>query len=133
MNFESRPSLGMKTNNKDVATLDTSGGKTQHKGPPQQRRRTNMKRLVSFSLWKALAVNLLVFSTFDVGLVAAHDVERRFCTVNGYQMAYEELTNPTSGGDNPIVMLHGNPTSSYLWRNIIPNLEGYGRIIAPDL
>jgi haloalkane dehalogenase len=34
---------------------------------------------------------------------------------------------------NPILFLHGNPTSSYLWRNIIPHLSSVGRCIAPDL
>ena len=33
----------------------------------------------------------------------------------------------------PIVFLHGNPTSAYLWRNLIPHLEGRGRCLAPDL
>lgn len=33
----------------------------------------------------------------------------------------------------PIVFLHGNPTSSYLWRNVMPRLEGEGRLLAPDL
>ncbi len=37
------------------------------------------------------------------------------------------------GSGDPIVFLHGNPTSSYLWRNVIPHLEGLGRCIAPDL
>ena len=37
------------------------------------------------------------------------------------------------GAGDPIVFLHGNPTSSYLWRNVIPHLEGLGRCIAPDL
>ena len=37
-----------------------------------------------------------------------------------------------AGGD-PIVFLHGNPTSSYLWRNVIPRLESEGRCLAPDL
>jgi haloalkane dehalogenase len=37
------------------------------------------------------------------------------------------------GSGDPIVLLHGNPTSSYLWRNIIPYLSGIGRCIAPDL
>ncbi|MDD9826809.1 MAG: haloalkane dehalogenase [Deltaproteobacteria bacterium] len=37
------------------------------------------------------------------------------------------------GAGAPIVFLHGNPTSSYLWRNIIPHLAGQGRCIAPDL
>lgn len=43
-------------------------------------------------------------------------------------MAYVEV-----GSGDPIVLLHGNPTSSYLWRNIIPSVEGLGRCIAPDL
>ena len=38
-----------------------------------------------------------------------------------------------AGVGDPIVFLHGNPTSSYLWRNIIPHLEGLGRCLAPDL
>ena len=37
------------------------------------------------------------------------------------------------GQGDPIVFLHGNPTSSYLWRNIMAHLEGYGRLIAPDM
>jgi len=43
-------------------------------------------------------------------------------------MAYVEV-----GEGDPIVFLHGNPTSSYLWRNVMPHLEGLGRLIAPDL
>ncbi len=43
-------------------------------------------------------------------------------------MAYVE-----AGSGDPIVLLHGNPTSSYLWRNVIPHLEPLGRCIAPDL
>ncbi|ACO46513.1 haloalkane dehalogenase [Deinococcus deserti] len=39
----------------------------------------------------------------------------------------------TGGGGRPIVFLHGNPTSSYLWRNVIPEVEGLGRCLAPDL
>jgi haloalkane dehalogenase len=38
-----------------------------------------------------------------------------------------------TGEGNPIVFLHGNPTSSYLWRNIIPQVSGLGRCLAPDL
>ena len=48
--------------------------------------------------------------------------------VLGHQMAYVE-----AGEGDPIVFLHGNPTSSYLWRNVIPHLESAGRCIAPDL
>src|ERR1700682_2462257 len=48
--------------------------------------------------------------------------------VLGHEMAYVEV-----GEGDPIVFLHGNPASSYLWRNIIPHLLGLGRCIAPDL
>src|SRR5579859_903413 len=48
--------------------------------------------------------------------------------VLGQTMAYVEV-----GVGEPIVLLHGNPTSSYLWRNIIPYLSELGRCIAPDL
>lgn len=44
-----------------------------------------------------------------------------------------ELAYVDSGTGKPIVLLHGNPTSSYLWRNIIPHLSGLGRCLAPDL
>jgi haloalkane dehalogenase len=48
--------------------------------------------------------------------------------VLGHDMAYVEV-----GEGDPIVLLHGNPTSSYLWRNVIPYLKPIGRCIAPDL
>jgi haloalkane dehalogenase len=38
-----------------------------------------------------------------------------------------------TGQGDPIVFLHGNPTSSYLWRNVIPHVEKIGRCLAPDL
>jgi haloalkane dehalogenase len=44
-----------------------------------------------------------------------------------------EMSYIDTGEGNPIVFLHGNPTSSYLWRNIIPHLEKHGRCLAPDL
>jgi haloalkane dehalogenase len=48
--------------------------------------------------------------------------------VLGKTMAYVD-----EGEGDPIVFLHGNPTSSYLWRNVMPHLEGRGRLVAPDL
>jgi haloalkane dehalogenase len=48
--------------------------------------------------------------------------------VLGARMAYHER-----GEGPPVLFLHGNPTSSYLWRDVIPELEGRGRLIAPDL
>jgi len=54
--------------------------------------------------------------------------EKKTTAVFGKRMAYVEV-----GEGDPIVFLHGNPTSSYLWRNVIPHLAGKGRCIAPDL
>jgi haloalkane dehalogenase len=54
--------------------------------------------------------------------------DKKFATVNGRQIAYVE-----EGSGDPIVLLHGNPTSSFLWRNIVPELVGAGRVIVPDL
>ena len=53
---------------------------------------------------------------------------KKFCDVDGHRLAYVE-----AGSGDPIVLVHGNPTSSYLWRDVIPALVGCGRIIAPDL
>jgi haloalkane dehalogenase len=61
--------------------------------------------------------------------ISAHDpYPRKHVAVLDSEMAYVD----TSSGD-PIVFLHGNPTSSYLWRNIIPHCEKLGRCLAPDL
>ncbi len=43
------------------------------------------------------------------------------------------MTYVDTGEGDPIVFLHGNPTSSYLWRNVIPHLSGQARCLAPDL
>ncbi|MEX1281250.1 MAG: haloalkane dehalogenase [Acidimicrobiia bacterium] len=55
-------------------------------------------------------------------------MEKQYASVNGLQMAYVD-----EGEGDPIVFLHGNPTSSYLWRNVWPHVRGRGRIIVPDL
>ena len=52
----------------------------------------------------------------------------KYITVKGLKMAYQE-----EGEGAPIVFLHGNPTSSYLWRNVIPHLKALGRCLVPDL
>ena len=59
---------------------------------------------------------------------AADPYPRNRLAVAGVEMAYVD-----AGEGDPIVFLHGNPTSSYLWRNVIPHLEGLGRCLAPDL
>ena len=51
----------------------------------------------------------------------------KFVEILGSQMAYVD-----AGEGDPILFLHGQPTSSYLWRNIMPHLEDQGRVIAPD-
>lgn len=61
-------------------------------------------------------------------LLNTQPLSKSYATVNGKQMAYHE-----SGSGEAVVFLHGNPTSSYLWRNIIPHLSGSYRCIAPDL
>jgi haloalkane dehalogenase len=53
---------------------------------------------------------------------------RKRIAVAGTDIAYID-----TGRGDPIVLLHGNPTSSYLWRNVIPHLAGMGRCLAPDL
>ncbi len=55
-------------------------------------------------------------------------MEKQFISVLGKRMAYTEV-----GAGDPVLFLHGNPTSSYLWRNIIPHLSDITRCIAPDL
>ena len=53
---------------------------------------------------------------------------RKRVAVLGTDMAYVDV-----GEGDPIVFLHGNPTSSYLWRNVIPHVRDLGRCLAPDL
>jgi len=59
---------------------------------------------------------------------AAFPFESKFVTVDGSKMHYVDV-----GEGDTILFLHGNPTSSYLWRNIIPHLSEQGRCVAVDL
>ncbi|MFT4744777.1 MAG: haloalkane dehalogenase [Nitriliruptoraceae bacterium] len=52
----------------------------------------------------------------------------RFADVLGTTMAYWD-----EGEGDPIVLLHGNPTSKLLWRDVVPHLAGLGRVVVPDL
>jgi len=54
--------------------------------------------------------------------------EKKFVEINGSRMAYID-----EGEGDAIVFQHGNPTSSYLWRNVMPHCKGLGRLIACDL
>jgi haloalkane dehalogenase len=64
----------------------------------------------------------------DSSIAAAHRYPRHRANVVDTEMAYVD-----TGTGDPVVFLHGNPTSSYLWRNIIPHVEPLGRCLAPDL
>lgn len=59
---------------------------------------------------------------------ASGHYERRRVAVIDSEMAYVD-----TGEGDPMVFLHGNPTSSYLWRNVIPHVESLARCLAPDL
>jgi len=63
-----------------------------------------------------------------VSNISDEELEKKHIDVLGKSMAYVER-----GQGSPIIFQHGNPTSSYLWRNIIPYLENQGRCIAIDL
>lgn len=52
---------------------------------------------------------------------------KKYLDINGHKMAYID-----EGEGAPIIFQHGNPTSSYLWRNVMPHLKGLGRLIAAD-
>ncbi len=52
----------------------------------------------------------------------------KYISIKGLKMAYQE-----EGEGAPIVFLHGNPTSSYIWRNVVPHLKALGRCLVPDL
>jgi len=54
--------------------------------------------------------------------------EKKFIDVDSKKIAYVD-----EGHGDPIILIHGNPTSSFLWRNIVPELLNSGRVIVPDL
>lgn len=64
----------------------------------------------------------------DVIISPTDAYPRKWVQVHGTEMAYVD-----TGAGAPVVFIHGNPTSSYLWRNIIPHLAVGARCLAPDL
>ena len=64
----------------------------------------------------------------EASISADFPYQSKFIEVLGSQMHYVD-----EGEGDPILLLHGNPTSSYLWRNVIPHLRPEGRVIAVDL
>ena len=61
-------------------------------------------------------------------MTASDPHPRKRIAVLDTEMSYVDV-----GEGEPIVFLHGNPTSSYVWRNIIPHVSDIGRCLAPDL
>lgn len=61
-------------------------------------------------------------------MISSKELPKKSITVKGKSMSYVEM-----GEGDPIIFQHGNPTSSYLWRNIMPHLAAQGRCIAIDL
>ena len=105
-----------------------------------------MQKILDFApRWAWLATVLAFTGTGAASVAAAQDkgpayklpraivseappAEGRHVTVKGASIHYLE-----EGRGDPIVFIHGNPTSSYLWRNVIPHVLGVGRAVAPDL
>jgi haloalkane dehalogenase len=63
-----------------------------------------------------------------IPMINTAEPAKKTVEIHGRSMAYVE-----DGSGDPILFLHGNPTSSYLWRNIMPHLVPHGRCLAPDL
>src|SRR5258708_3772077 len=67
-------------------------------------------------------------ANFKEHLMSEAPLPKKTIEVLGRKMAFHQ-----SGEGNPILMFHGNPTSSYIWRDVIPSLRELGKVIAPDL
>ena len=77
---------------------------------------------------KIIEINTILKLTPSKELKNKMKYEKKFTDVNGKQMAYVD-----EGSGDTVLFLHGNPTSSYLWRNIAPHVEDTNRIVIPDL
>lgn len=88
---------------------------------------TNTKKLLAFV--KGLVAGAIFLSLLTATAHAhEHPLSKKRRMILGQEMAYID-----EGQGRPVVFLHGNPTSSYLWRNIIPYVSQDYRVIAPDL
>lgn len=87
---------------------------------------------------KTLTYMVLITVTICISGCTSWYVQEDVSPEFPFQSKYTEVLDSTmhyveEGHGDPILLLHGNPTSSYLWRNIIPYLSPYGRVIAVDL
>lgn len=74
------------------------------------------------------AVAALAAAALSAAGPGGQGVQTGWVEVDGVRIAYAE-----AGSGDPIVFVHGNPTSSYLWRNVVPFMSDRGRTIALDL
>ncbi len=72
-----------------------------------------------------------MISTNRTKISAAFPYESKYRTVKGSKMHY--IDEGDAAAKHTFVLLHGNPTSNYIWRNVVPHLTPHGRVIAPDL
>ena len=77
---------------------------------------------------KAAPLATRIHKTMEEVMISATEPTKQMISVKGKSMAYVEM-----GEGDPIIFQHGNPTSSYLWRNVMPHLADQGRCIAIDL
>jgi haloalkane dehalogenase len=69
-----------------------------------------------------------IATQFAGDIMSELPLPKRTLDIHGKRMAFYD-----DGEGQPIVLLHGNPTSSYLWRDVVAELQGLGRLIAPDM
>lgn len=79
---------------------------------------------------QAASAHEQLFPIDTTTISAAFPYPSSFVDVYGSQMHYVDVAGP---GNRTFLLVHGNPTSSYLWRNVIPHLQRRGRVIAVDL
>lgn len=71
-------------------------------------------------------------TAIDTTVISAdYPYAAHFANVRGARMHYLDEGDPNA--EYTFVLLHGNPTSSYIWRNVVPHLTPHGRVVAPDL
>lgn len=87
-----------------------------------------MKNLSFLVVLPFLMASTAFSQTSEISPKSKYQDKYKYVEVLGSKMAYVD-----EGKGDPILFLHGQPTSSYLWRNIMPHLEAQGRVIAPDL
>ncbi len=89
---------------------------------------TEKVKMKSQTLLKSILSATILILIMNIAWADERPFEKKRKTIFGHKVAYID-----EGIGRPVVFLHGNPTSSYLWRNIIPYVSKDHRVIAPDL